>query len=121
MSDIIKHFAMPAGNIIPNYYHFAEVVYKAGIYGPREHSRDVVQSALSNLGVSGRKALEAGIRRSRLVPDENGNLRETATFDGIDFPAIQDKVKRIFKVIEGHEKEVGFWDVDPTIFVPNYT
>ena len=120
MMDVINHFAMPAGNLIPNYNHFAEVVYKAGVYGPREHSRDVVQAALNNLGITGRKALENGIRRSRLVPDENGNLRETAIFDGLDFLTIQDKVKRIYKVIETHETEVGFSDVDPTIFVPNY-
>jgi len=120
MSDVIRHFSMPAGHIIPNYDVFSEVVYRAGVYGPREHAKDVVQAALANLGVSGRRALEAGIRRSRMVPDENGNLRETAIFDGIDFPSIEDKVKRIYRLIETHEKEVGFTDVDPTIFVPNY-
>jgi acyl-[acyl-carrier-protein] desaturase len=120
MSDVINHFAMPAGNLIPNYDHFSEVVYKAGIYGPREHSRDVVQKALDNLGVSGRRALEAGIRRTRIVPDENGNLRETAIFEGLDFVSIQEKVRRLFRVIEGHEQEIGFSDVDPTVFVPNY-
>ncbi len=120
MADVINHFAMPAGNLIPNYDHFAEVVYRAGVYGPREHARDVVQAALNNLGVSGRKALEAGIRKSRLVPDENGNLRETAIFDGLDFVTVQEKVKRIYKLIENHEQEVGFSDIDPTVFVPNY-
>lgn len=120
MADVINHFAMPAGSLIPNYDRFAEVVYRAGIYGPREHARDVVQAALDNLGVSGRRALEAGIKRSRLVPDENGNLRETAIFEGLDFTTIQKQVKRIFKVIETHEQHVGFADIDPTVFVPNY-
>jgi ABC-type multidrug transport system fused ATPase/permease subunit len=46
--------------------------------------------------------------------------QETAIFEGIDFPSIQGAVKRIFGRIEQHEREVGFWDVDPTIFVPNY-
>jgi len=120
MYDVIKHFAMPAGHLIPDYDKFAEAVARVGIYGPREHARDVVQHALSNLGVAGRKALEAGIRRGRMVPDENGNMRETAIFEGIDFPSIADKVRRIFGRIQQHEEEVGFWDVDPTIFVKNY-
>jgi acyl-[acyl-carrier-protein] desaturase len=120
MADVIKHFAMPAGNIIPDYDKFSELVYKAAIYGPREHARDVVQAALKNLGVSGRKALEDGIKRGRMVPDEDGNLRETAIFEGIDYPSIQDSVKRLFGRIEQHEREAGFWDVDPTVFKPNY-
>lgn len=120
MHNVIKYFAMPAGNIIPRYDEFSELVYRSAIYGPREHAKDVVQVALKNLGFSGRKQLEAGIKRTRLVPDEDGNLRETAIFDSIDFPSIADAVKRIFKRIEGHEQEVGFWDVDPTIFRPNY-
>ena len=120
MYDVIKHFAMPAGHLIPEYDKFAEVVARVGIYGPREHSRDVVQHALSNLGVAGRKALENGIRRARMVPDEHGNLRETAIFDAIDFPSIADRVKRIFGRIRQHEEEVGFSDVDPTLFKPNY-
>lgn len=120
MYDVIRHFAMPAGDLIPNYNEFAETVHRVGIYGPREHARDVVQVALGNLGLAGRKALEAGIKKGRMVPDENGNLRETAIFDGIDFPTIADKVKRIFGKIQRHEEEVGFNEVHPTEFKPNY-
>jgi acyl-[acyl-carrier-protein] desaturase len=120
MYDVIKHFAMPAGHLIPEYDKFAEVVARVGIYGPREHSRDVIQHALNNLGIAGRKALENGIRRGRMVPDENGNMRETAIFEGLDFPSIADKVKRIFGRIKQHEDEVGFSDIDPTEFQPNY-
>ena len=120
MHNVIKYFSMPAGNLIPNYDHFSELVHRVGIYGPREHAKDVVQLALKNLGVAGRKALENGIRRTRLVPDENGNLRESATFDGIDFESIQGHVRRLFGRIEDFEKQVGFDEVDPTKFVPNY-
>ena len=120
MADVIKHFSMPAASIIPNYNEFAEIVYRAGIYGPREFSKDVVQVALGNLGFEGRKALEAGIKRGRLVPDENGNLVDSAIFEGIDYEQIKDSTRRIFGRIEQHEQEVGFWDVDPTVFVPNY-
>ncbi len=120
MYDIIKHFAMPAGTLIPNYDQFAEIVHRAGIYGPREHARDVIQVALNKLGVAGRKALENGIRKSRIVPDENGNLRETAIFEGIDFPSVERAVRRIYSRIQSHESEIGFDLVDPTVFVPNY-
>jgi acyl-[acyl-carrier-protein] desaturase len=120
MHDVIRYFAMPAGHLIPEYDKFSETVHRAGIYGPREHARDVVQVALENLGVAGRKALEAGIKRGRLVPDENGNMRHTAIFEGIDFPHVEAAVRRIFGRIRKHENEVGFSDVDPTIFVPNY-
>jgi acyl-[acyl-carrier-protein] desaturase len=120
MYDVITHFAMPAGHLIPDYNSFAEVVARAGIYGPREHSRDVVQHALNNLGFAGRKAVEAGIKRGRMVPDENGNMRDSAIFDGIDFPSIANKVKRVFGRIREHEEEVGFSGIDPTDFVQNY-
>jgi acyl-[acyl-carrier-protein] desaturase len=120
MADVIRHFAMPAGNIIPDYDKFAEVVHRTGIYGPREHARDVVQAALSNLGVAGRRELERGIRESRLVPDENGNMRETAIFHGIDFPSVKQAVQRLYRKVGEHEKRVGFDIVDPIEFVPNY-
>ena len=118
--DVIKYFTMPAGHIVPGYDKFSEIVYKAGIYGPREHAKDVVQTALENLGISGRKALEAGIRKTRLVPDENGNLRETAIFEGLDFNHIQDSVKRLFGRITDFEEKSGHNLVDPSVFVPGY-
>jgi acyl-[acyl-carrier-protein] desaturase len=120
MADVIKHFGMPAANIIPNYTEFSETVYRAGIYGPREFSKDVVQVALKNLGFEGRKAVENGIKKGRLIPDEDGNLRDSAIFEGIDYPSIQQSVTRIYGRIEQFEREVGFWDLDPTRFVPNY-
>ena len=106
---------MPAGNLIPNYDRFAEVVYRAGVYGPREHARDVVQAALNNLGVAGRKALEAGIKKSRLVPDENGNLRQTAIFakwfGGLADVRVRDRIAARIARIEignfGDSKSIG--------------
>lgn len=120
MYDVIKHFAMPAGQLIPNYDEFSEIVYRAGIYGPREHSKDVVQSCLDNLGMESRKALEHGIRNTRLVPDEDGNLRETAIFPGLDFKHIEDAVNRLFGRIQKYEEEIGFHEVDPIIVKPAY-
>lgn len=120
MVDVIRHFSMPAGDIIPNFARFTETVHRVGIYGPREHAKDVVQHALDNLGVAGRKALETGIKRGRMVPDENGNLRDSAIFDGLDFPTISEKVRLLFGRIKKHEDVAGFSDIDPTVFVPNY-
>jgi acyl-[acyl-carrier-protein] desaturase len=117
LADVIKHFAMPAGNLIPNYQQFFEIVAKAGIYGPREHARDVLQAALNNLNISGRKALEAGVKRFRLVPDVDGNPRDTAFFETLDYEAVQTGVKRLFGRIEKYEQETGLAEIDPTRFV----
>ena len=118
--DVIKYFSMPAGKIIPNYDQFSEIVYKAGIYGPREHAKDVVQTALDNLGVASRKALEAGLRKTRLVPDADGNLRDTAIFEGLNFEHISDAVKRLFGKAHKYESEIGFDAIDPINWQPAY-
>ncbi|BCM93780.1 hypothetical protein IAD21_05671 [Abditibacteriota bacterium] len=121
MVDVIRHFAMPGSQVnIPDYAKFEETVYKAAIYGPREHSRDVVQHALDALGFDNRRALEAGIKRVRQVPDEEGNWQESQIFEGIDFPSITDAVQRIFGRIKNYEEETGHADIDPTLFQPNY-
>lgn len=120
MYDVIKFFSMPAGGIIPNYDEFSEIVHKAAIYGPREHAKDVVQLALNNLGMASRSALYNGIKRTRLVPDDDGNLRETALFEGLDFSHIEEAVKRLFGKISKFEGEIGFDKVDPTIWKPAY-
>ncbi len=65
LHEVIKFFAMPAGNLIPNYDQFAEIVAKANIYGPREHLRDVLDVALKQLGTKGRAALRKGIHLVR--------------------------------------------------------
>lgn len=120
MSDVIKYFAMPAGEIIPNYDEFATIVHRAGIYGPREHAKDVVQLCLDNLGVASRKSLENGIRNTRLVPDVDGNMRETAIFPGLDFKFIESASKRLFTKIGKYEAEIGFDGIDPTVWEPAY-
>lgn len=121
MVDVLQNFAMPGARVhIPEYSNFEETVYKAAIYGPREHARDVVQHALDNLGFANRKAIENGIKRIRQVPDENGNFVDSQIFDGLDYASIGQKVRQLFGRIKRHEDEVGFTQVDPTTFVPNY-
>ena len=117
LQDVIQYFAMPAGDLIPNYDRFAEIVARAGIYGPREHLKDVVDVALKNLGVSGRKALQRGIKRIRQVPTMHGEMRDTAIFDLLDVDGVEQKVKKLFERVNEHEKKVGFFDIDPTLFV----
>ena len=31
--DVVKHFAMPAGDLIPNFRHFEEIVYRPHRWG----------------------------------------------------------------------------------------
>ncbi|MGH1366570.1 MAG: acyl-ACP desaturase [Calditrichia bacterium] len=119
LHNVIKFFAMPAGDLIPGYDKFAEVVSKANVYGRREHMKDVLDVALDNLGIAGRRALFQGIERIRKVPDENGDMRHTGLFDLLDYEGVESKVKRLFGRISDYEKEVGFDLINPTEFIPS--
>lgn len=114
--DTINHFAMPALDLTPYGAEFSEALYRYGIYGPREYSRDVLRFAMNSLGIKDRRALERGIRRSRQVPDEDGNFRETAFFDTLDYDKVETKVKKMFGRIERYEQEIGFDEIYPTQF-----
>jgi acyl-[acyl-carrier-protein] desaturase len=118
--DVIKFFAMPAGELIPNYDRFAEVVARSAVYGPREHIRDVLDVALAQMGINGRLALRQGIKRIRQVPRlEDGNMVDTAIFDVLDYKGVTKKIQQLFGRIGAYEKSVGFDLVYPTTFVPS--
>lgn len=117
--DVIKFFAMPAGDLIPSYDKFAAVVAAAGVYGPREHVTDVLDVALKNLGLEGRKAMLRGIKRIRKVPQEDGEMRHTAILDTLDYDLVEQKVKGLFGRIHKFEEETGHADISPLIFLPN--
>lgn len=117
--DVVKHFCMPATETIPDFARFEETCARTAIYGPREHTGDVLQVVLNQLGVKGHKAFVDGVRRSRRVPDEDGNLRDTALFEALDYGTVEDAVKRLFGRIKTYEEEVGFAAVNPTEFVPS--
>ena len=119
LHDVIKFFAMPAGNLIPNYDKFAEVVAQAGVYGPREHLRDVVDIALKTMDVTGRNALFKGIKRLRQVPHPDGTMHDTAVFDLLDYEGVSHKVRKLFGRIADYEKQIGFDAIYPTQFVPS--
>lgn len=121
--DVINHFTMPALDLIsimPDVADFEEATYRAGVYTPRQHVQDVLGVALQHLGnIADRKTLARGVKRSRLVPDPDGNLRDTAIFDIFDYNAVESAVKRLFGRIQKHEQATGLAQVDPTHFVPS--
>ena len=119
MVDVLRHFGMPAGEIIPDYNGFAETLYKHGIYGPREHAKDVVKIALEQLGAESLRAVEKGIRESRMVPDRGGNMRHTGIFESIDFSFVEAKVQRLFGKIVDFETKIGVAREQLTQFVVN--
>lgn len=116
--EVINHFAMPAMEFIPD-ENFYELIYRSGIFGPREFAKDTLHVAFKTLGIKGRKALERGIRKSREVPDPDGNLVGTAVFEGLDYRAVEEGVRRLFSKVEKYEQGVGVDQIDPTRFVPS--
>ena len=117
--DVIKHFVMPATDVIPNYRQFEEQAARAGIFTIRGYVAEVLEVALKNLNLRGFKAITAGVRRSRQVPDPDGNMRDTAIFDAIDYAAVEAAVKCLHRRITDYERETGRAAVDATCFVPS--
>ena len=115
--DVIKFFAMPAGDLIPDYDKFAEIVAQACVYGPREHLRDVLDVALKSLSVKGKNELYKGIKRIRSVPGEDDSMQDTTIFNMLDYEGVTTKVKRLHNKISDYEKEIGINEIDPTRFV----
>lgn len=118
LEDVITHFAMPALDLFddPNW---GEVLYRTGVYGPRQYTRDVMQAALKQLTIKSRKALSDGIKRSRQVPDPDGNLCDSALFESFDYRAIEQTVKKIYERSNRYAEQVGIAEVDPIPFVPS--
>lgn len=120
LREVLESFTMPAARLVPDWDEFFEAVYRAGIYGPRQYARDVVQVVLDNLGIASRKALEQGIKRTRLVPneDDTGTV-QSAIFDTFDYGRIEGDVSRLHDKVARYEAAIGFDEVDPTVFVKN--
>lgn len=115
MANVIRHFAMPAGDIIPDFNKFSETVMRIGVYGPRNFSRDVAKVALEQLGADTLRSVEEGIRRSREIPDEEGMFRSGAIFQSLNYREIEKKVKGLFGRLRAYTEEVGRQAVDPLI------
>ncbi len=120
IKNVIGQFSMPASHLIPDWDEFATTVYKAGIYGPRDFNRDVMQVAFRNLGIESRKKLEEGIKLGRQVPNFEGDgMVPTIIWDSFDYGSVEGDVKRLHVKIQDYEKGVGFDAVDPFEFVEN--
>ena len=119
MADVLRHFTMPARNIIPNYDAFGELLHRTSIFGLRQHARDVVKVALENLGAESLRKIEEGIRRSREIPNELGKIRTSAIFESLDFSHIENRVKQMFGRVNRLEAEIGVPEEQVTKFVLN--
>jgi acyl-[acyl-carrier-protein] desaturase len=118
LADVLRHFAMPAMDLIPNYGAFVSELLDGGVYGKRQFARDVVRSALGKLGIANVRRIEAGIRLSRNVPEAGGEARPVVG-DGVEFSVLESAVQRLFARIGRYEVETGLADVDPTLFSRN--
>jgi acyl-[acyl-carrier-protein] desaturase len=125
--DVLRDFTMPAAQIIPNYEAFVETLYEGGLFGRQVYAREVVPAAFKALGVESLRQIERGIRRTRRVPDAQGQMRDTALFGaetesmtaGVNFPLVEAAVSRLFGRIGRYEDEIGVSDIDPIRFVAN--
>jgi acyl-[acyl-carrier protein] desaturase len=117
--DVLRNFTMPAADIVPDYDSFVAALYEAALFGRLIYAREVVQPALTHLGITAIREVERGIRCTRQVPDEHGRMRDTATFSGVNFSVVESVVRRLFGRIGQYEAEVGLAEVDPTHFVPH--
>ena len=66
--DVLRHFTMPARNIIPGYDAFGRALHDAGVFGRTIHYRDVIRVVLDTLSAPAVRELEAGVRSAREIP-----------------------------------------------------
>ena len=116
LCDVLRAFMMPASEIIPNYDAFIATLYEARVFGPTQYAREVARPALAQLGVTSVRRVEAGIKRWREVPDADGEMRDSATFDGLDYSVLEDALERLFQRIGTYERDTGLAEVSATIF-----
>ena len=107
MTDVVRHFGMPAQDIIPEYEAFTRALHRSGVFSRRIYHTDVVGVALRHLGAANLRVVEDGLRRSRVVPDPNGNRVTTAIFDTIDHDRVEASVQRLFARIDTYAREAG--------------
>jgi acyl-[acyl-carrier-protein] desaturase len=116
--DVLRHFVMPASEIIPNYDGFITELYRAEIFGPAKYGREVAKPALAALGITTLKEIEAGIRRSRQAPQPDGSSLSPLGIEGCAFPVVETAVEALFTRIGRYEDEVGLSRISKTVFVP---
>jgi acyl-[acyl-carrier-protein] desaturase len=119
ISDVIEHFAMPALDLLPDMNRFASALYRLGIYGPRQYTRDVLQVVLSNLGISSRRALEDDVRSCRDAHSHDEHEWDTSRFSALDYSAVETAVRHLCARVEAYEREIGLDEVDRTDLLPS--
>ncbi len=107
MVDMLRHFTMPARDIIPDYDTFGRVLHKTGVFGRSIHYRDVVRVILDSLSAPALRQLEEGLRRAREIPDADGGRRTAAFLDTLNPVAIEQNVERLFHRNAAHLARVG--------------
>ena len=115
LADVLHHFAMPAMGLIPDYARFVEQLYDAEVYGDRHYAVDVVRAGLRKLGIANLRRVEAGIQRSRSVPDAGAAASYAG--EGVQFEVVESALRRLFLRIGRYETETGLAEVDATSFV----
>ncbi len=116
--EVLRHFTMPARDIIPSYDTFAQVLHASGVFGRSIHYHDVIQVVLSALSAPALRFLEDGVRRAREVPATDGGSRTAAFIDTIDFNAVEHKVRGLFLRTGTHLQSTGLGDLFETTWSP---
>jgi acyl-[acyl-carrier-protein] desaturase len=105
--EVLRHFAMPAGDIIPDYDAFGRVLRESGVFGRGIHYRDVVRVVLASLSAPALRDLESGVRRAREVPGTDGARRTAAFLDTLNHAEIELRVSRLFSRSRAHLARTG--------------
>lgn len=117
-ADVLRHFSMPAQDLIPDYDAFGRVLHATGVFGRTIHYRDVVQPVLSRLSLPAVRALEEGVRHAREIPDEDGVRRTSAFLDVLDLDSISAKVRTLFGRTAAHLDAAGLSGTSDTSWTP---
>jgi acyl-[acyl-carrier-protein] desaturase len=105
--DVLRHFTMPARDVIPGYDHFGRVLHDCGVFGRSIHYRDVVGVILGTLSSPALRELESGLRRAREVPVADHTRRTAAFLDVLDQPSVERKVEHLFRRNQSHLERAG--------------
>jgi acyl-[acyl-carrier-protein] desaturase len=116
--DVLRHFTMPARDLIPNYDHFGRVLHDSGVFGRSIHYRDVVAVILRTLSAPALRELETGVRRAREIPATEGPRRTAAFLDTLEQPEIERKVAQLFARNRSHLERTGLGDLCDTNWTP---
>jgi acyl-[acyl-carrier-protein] desaturase len=114
--DVLRHFSMPAHDLIPGYDEFGRVLHQSGLFGRRAHYTDVVQVALNHLGLPGVRAIEAGIQRSRMRPDVDSPDRDAAGW--LDAVRLERGARGVFAQATRYAEEAGVGHTLHGEFIP---